>query len=151
MKRFFALALLLGLLLGTAACSGDREAESIPASGQKGAAASPSPASGPIFRTVPPREAQAMIASRPELLVVDLREPGEMKEGYIDGSIMIPVSDLSKGTKSLPANQPLLLVCAVGGRSYGVGRYFSLKGYREIYNLQGGIDDWKKAGLPLKY
>ena len=92
-----------------------------------------------------------MIASRKDLLVVDLREPAELKEGYIEGSELIPVSALSRGTKSLPSDRPLLLVCAIGGRSYGVGRYFSLKGYPEIYSLEGGIANWKKAGLPLKY
>lgn len=151
MKRFFALGLLLGLLLTINACSGEKGAESAPAPGQAKIGNQAAQAAGPVFRTVSPKEAQAMIANRPELLVVDLREAGELKEGYIDGSVLIPISALSKGTKSLPADQPLLLVCAVGGRSYGVGRYFSLKGYPEIYNLQGGIDDWKKAGLPLKY
>lgn len=150
MKRFFALGLLLGLLLATNACSGEK-GESPAAPSQPRAATQAAPAAGAIFQTLTPQEAQAMIARRPELLIVDLREPGELKEGYIDGSVLVPVSALSKGTKSLPANQPLLLVCAVGGRSYGVGRYFSLKGYPEIYNLKGGIDDWKKAGLPLKY
>ncbi len=150
MKRYFALGLLLvGLLLTTNACSGEKgESSAAPAQTKTAQAAA---TTGSIFRTLPPLEAQAMIAKRPELLVVDLREPGELKEGYIEGSVLIPVSALSKGTKSLPANRPLLLVCAVGGRSYGVGRYFSLKGYPEIYNLQGGIDNWKKAGLPLKY
>ena len=51
---------------------------------------------------------------------------------------------------TLPTGQPLLLICAVGGRSYAVGRYFSGKGYGEIYNLAGGISAWKAAGLPLQ-
>jgi rhodanese-related sulfurtransferase len=151
MKRIFALGLLLGLLLITNGCSGDKGAESAAAPAQPASAAQVAPATGNIFKTLSPKEAQAMIASRPDLLVVDLREPAELKEGYIEGSVLIPVSALSSGAKSLPSNQPLLLVCAVGGRSYGVGRYFSLKGYPEIYSLQGGINNWKKDGLPLKY
>jgi rhodanese-related sulfurtransferase len=151
MKRFFALGLLLGLLLVVNACSGDKGAESAATPTTSPTTAQAAEKGGPIFQSLSPQEARSMMASRPELLVVDLREPAELKEGYIEGSVLIPVSDLSKGSKSLPSNQPLLLVCAVGGRSYGVGRYFSLKGYPEIYNLQGGIDNWKKAGLPLKY
>jgi rhodanese-related sulfurtransferase len=151
MKRIFALGLMLGLLLITNGCSGDKGAESAATPAQPASAAQAAPAAGNIFKVISPKEAQAMIASRPDLLVVDLREPAELKEGHIEGSVLIPVSDLSRGTKSLPSNHPLLLVCAVGGRSYGVGRYFSLKGYPEIYSLKGGIDNWKKDGLPLKY
>ena len=151
MKRIFALGLLLGLLLTTAACSGDKKAESAVAPAHPATATQSAPADGKIFKTLTPREAQSMIASRKDLLVVDLREPAELKEGYIEGSELIPVSALSRGTKSLPSDRPLLLVCAIGGRSYGVGRYFSLKGYPEIYSLEGGIANWKKAGLPLKY
>jgi rhodanese-related sulfurtransferase len=151
MKRIIAMGALLALFLSVAGCSGDKGAESAAAPVQHAAATQSTPVAGKIFRTLSPQEAQAMIASRKDLLVVDLREPAELKEGYIEGSVLIPVSELSRGTQTLPGDRPLLLVCAIGGRSYGVGRYFSLKGYPEIYSLQGGIDNWKKAGLPLKY
>jgi rhodanese-related sulfurtransferase len=104
-----------------------------------------------IFRTITPAEAKAMMEQRKDLILVDIREAREMREGYIAGSQLIPMSALAKGTESLPADKPLLLVCAVGGRSYGVGRYFSAKGYPEIYNLKGGISAWKQAGLSLKH
>lgn len=92
-----------------------------------------------------------MMGTRKDLMLIDLREGKELREGYIAGSQFIPMSELAKGTKTLPSDKPLLLICAVGGRSYGVGRYFSGKGYPEIYNLKGGIGAWKRAGLPLKY
>ena len=148
MKR--TLSVLFVLLLMLAACSGDKESAkkgpSPTASTQQSA-----PVAGNIFQSIDSRAAQALIKQRQNLLVVDLREAKELREGYIAGSEMIPMSALSKGTRSLPADRPLLLVCAVGGRSYGVGRYFSNKGYPEIYNLKGGISAWKKAGLPLQY
>ena len=133
-----------------AACSGDNTpAEKAQASTPTASTSPSAPAS--IFQSLDSRTAQALIDQRQDLLIVDLRESREMREGYIAGSLMVPMSALSKGTKSLPADRPMLLVCAVGGRSYAVGRYFSSKGYPEIYNLKGGISAWKKAGLPLKY
>jgi len=150
MKR--TLSVLFALLLVTVACSGDNgSAEKAPAPTASASPPRSAPATGSIFQSLDSRAAQALIGKRQGLLVVDLREAKELREGYIAGSVLIPMSALSKGTKSLPADRPLLLVCAVGGRSYGVGRYFSAKGYPEIYNLQGGISAWKKAGLPLQY
>jgi rhodanese-related sulfurtransferase len=148
MKR--TLGVLFVVLMLVTACSGDNA----PAEKTQ-APTTPAPRSAPetakIFQSLDSRTAQVLIDQRQDLLIVDLREANELREGYIADSAMIPMSALSKGTKSLPADRPLLLVCAVGGRSYAVGRYFSSKGYPEIYNLKGGISAWKKAGLPLKY
>lgn len=92
-----------------------------------------------------------MIAQSKNLLLIDVRGPEELKEGFITGSQLVPFWDIAKGRKTLPADRPLLLICAVGGRSYAVGQYLYQKGYPEVYNLQGGIDNWKRAGLPLQY
>jgi len=104
-----------------------------------------------VFRTISSQEAQALMSTRKDLMVVDLRESKELRQGYIAGSKLIPMSTIAKGTSSLPADKPLLLICAVGGRSYAVGRYLAGKGYPEIYNLKGGVSAWKQAGLPLQY
>lgn len=151
MKRFFASAIILGLLISTPACSGDKGSQTAPPAVGKTAATSPAPANGPIYRAVSPQEAQAMIAQRKDLLVIDVRGPEELKEGFIAGSQLVPFWDIAKGQKTLPTDRPLLLVCAVGGRSFAVGQYLNQKNYPEVYNLQGGIDNWKKAGLPLQY
>lgn len=151
MKRLFALTVAMGLLFSTPACSGDKGSQKAAAPVGKTAPASPAPASGPVFRTVSPQEAQAMIAQRKELLVIDVRGPEELKEGFIAGSQLMPFWEIARGQKTVPTGRPLLLVCAVGGRSYAVGQYLAQKNYPEVYNLQGGIDNWKKAGLPLQY
>ena len=64
------------------------------------------------------------------------------------GSVAV-VSKL--GAITLPKDKPLLLVCAVGGRSYAVAQVLQHQGYGELYNLNGGIAAWKEAGLPLQY
>lgn len=148
MKRFFVLVATLGLLFSASACSGDKGTAPAPVTQP---VAQSAPVGGPVFRTVTPQEAQTMIAQRQGLLVVDVRGPEELKEGFIAGSQLVPFWEIAKGQKTIPTGRPLLLVCAVGGRSYAVGQYLAQKGYPEVYNLQGGIDNWKRAGLPLQY
>ena len=156
MKRTFMIFVTVFFLLILVACSGgEKKSEQDKPSGASARKATsvtqqPSRAAS-VFRTISTQEAQTLIGQRKDLLLVDLREAHELKEGYIAGSILIPVSQLSKGTKTMPADRPLLLICAVGGRSFGVGKYFSAKGYPEIYNLKGGISAWKAAKLPLQY
>ncbi|OGQ99031.1 MAG: hypothetical protein A2505_11215 [Deltaproteobacteria bacterium RIFOXYD12_FULL_55_16] len=117
-----------------------KNSQALPVTGQK----------SPIFRSLSPQEAKALIEARKDLALVDVRSPEELREGSISGSQLIPFTELTKGRMTLPAGKPLLLICAVGGRSFAVGRYFSGKDYGEIYNLAGGISAWKAAGLPLQ-
>ena len=155
MKRILGVIILIPLFFTVAACSGEQpSAEKKPVVTQATAAPRVQgmrPAK--IFRSISSLEAKNMMDTRKDLVLVDLREAKELKSGYIAGSRLIPMSAIAKGTQSLPDDKPLLLICAVGGRSYGVGQYFTRqdKGYPEIYNLKGGISAWKKAGLPLQY
>lgn len=141
MQRYLHRISAVMLLCVTVACSGPESSEK----GQIPAASGTSP----IFRSLSPQEAKALIGNRKDSVLVDVRSPEELYEGSIPGSLLLPFGELAKGAATLPAGRPLLLICAVGGRSYVVGRYFSGKGYGEIYNLDGGISAWKDAGLPL--
>ena len=104
-----------------------------------------------LFKTVSPQEAKNMIDSRDDLLLIDVRGQDELHEGYIEGSTLMPLWDIIKGTQRPPKNKPILLICAVGGRSLALGQLMSKNGWNEVYNLKGGISAWKKAELPLKY
>jgi rhodanese-related sulfurtransferase len=104
-----------------------------------------------IFKSISPVEAQKMMQEKKDLMVVDVRSPQELRNGYIEGSILIPFWEIAKGKRTLPKDKPILLICAVGGRSYGLGQALSRNGWPVIYNLSGGISAWKQAGLPLKY
>jgi rhodanese-related sulfurtransferase len=104
-----------------------------------------------LFKTVTPVEAKQLIDTRQDLLLVDVRGADELSEGYIEGSTMMPLWDILKGTQRPPQSKPILLICAVGGRSLALGKLMSKNGWPEIYNLKGGISAWKDAKLPLKY
>lgn len=137
MKRYVVLVGLLAALIFLASCSDNRTG------GQGGS-------TGSVFRSIPPLEAKKLIEQRADLALIDLREPQELYEGSIPGSQLVPLRDIAQGRLTLPKDRPLLLICAVGGRSYMVGQYFSRNGYPEIYNLEGGISAWRQAGLPLE-
>jgi rhodanese-related sulfurtransferase len=105
----------------------------------------------PIFKTVSPQEAKSLIETRKELLLIDVRGQDELYEGYIEGSMLMPLWNIIKGTQRPPKDKPILLICAVGGRSLALGQLMSRNGWNEVYNLKGGISAWKKANQPLKY
>jgi len=104
-----------------------------------------------LFKTVSPKEAKNLIENRSDLLLIDVRGQDELTQGYIEGSTLMPLWAIIKGTQRPPQNKPILLICAVGGRSLALGKLMSKNGWNEVYNLKGGISAWKKEHLPLKY
>jgi len=104
---------------------------------------------GSSYRTVTPQEAKALIETRKDLLLVDVRSPEEFRGGSLPGATLIPFWDFTKGRYDLPKDKPILLICAVGGRSLACGQMLAAKGYREVYNLKGGLDAWVEQRVPL--
>ena len=88
--------------------------------------------------------------TRENLQIIDVRTPQERKQFRIADSLLVPVGDVIRGVFTANPEQPLMLVCAVGGRSFVAGKVMFARGYREIYNLGGGIESWRRAGLPLE-
>ena len=101
------------------------------------------------FQSISPLQAKALIESRADLQLIDCRSPEEFRQGALPGSTLIPFWEFTKGNYDLPKDKPILLVCAVGGRSLAVGQLLSAKGYREVYNLKGGLDAWVEQRVPL--
>ena len=104
-----------------------------------------------LFKTITPQEAKNLIDNRKDLLLIDVRGEEESHQGYIAGSTLMPLWDIIKGNQRPPQNKPVLLICAVGGRSLALGKLMSKNGWNEIYNLKGGISAWKEAKLPVQY
>jgi rhodanese-related sulfurtransferase len=101
------------------------------------------------FASIGPMEAKKLIETTADLLLIDVRSVQEYQQGALPGSKLIPFWEIMKGDYSLPKDRPILLVCAVGGRSYAVGQYLSMKGHQEVYNLSGGLSAWAKERVPL--
>ena len=103
------------------------------------------------FRTITPAEASQLIKTTPGLLIIDVRGQDEMREGWIEGTRLMPLPQILNGQMAPPKDGPILLVCAVGGRSLGLGKLMITYGWKEVYNLQGGLSNWKMQGFPVKY
>ena len=104
----------------------------------------------PLFKTVSATEAVELMKTRENLQIIDVRSPQEREELRIAESRLVPMGDVIRGVFQGDPDQPLMLVCAVGGRSFVAGKVMFARGYREIYNLGGGIESWRQAGLPLE-
>lgn len=87
----------------------------------------------------------------PKAIILDVRTAGEVAQGKIGGSVNVDWNSPSfKGQVSkLDKNAPVYVYCAVGGRSSSAKKALTQMGFKEVHNLLGGIEAWKKAGLPV--
>ncbi|WP_337031481.1 rhodanese-like domain-containing protein [Paenibacillus illinoisensis] len=75
-------------------------------------------------------------------IVVDVREPGEYKRGYIKGAVNIPLSQLQRRLAEIPEDKTVLLYCQSGMRSKNAAKVLRRSGYSNIAHLQGGVSAW---------
>jgi hydroxyacylglutathione hydrolase len=85
---------------------------------------------------------------RPDLVVVDVREPFEWDEGHIEGAVHLPMGEAVRRRAELPLGRPLAAVCAGGLRSSTVISALAREGLSGWYNVAGGMTAWVKAGYP---
>jgi rhodanese-related sulfurtransferase len=84
-----------------------------------------------------------------EAQLVDVREPYEHEAGRIAGGTHIELDRLPTEADSLDRERPLVFYCRSGSRSAMAADAFRAAGY-DAYNMDGGIEAWAEAGLPLE-
>lgn len=88
--------------------------------------------------------------TQPTPLLVDVREPSEFGMLRVAGAVLMPLSTFTSHFEELPRDRPLLIMCAVGGRSARATEFLMANGYPDTHNVAGGITGWNAAGLPVR-
>ena len=101
-----------------------------------------------VYKTISVSDARAMIQSSSNLMLVDVRTPGEYAQGHLKGAINIPLSDLPVRIGGLEQNRPILVYCQTGSRSAQASSILVKAGFTQVYNLDGGMTAWINSGYP---
>lgn len=86
-------------------------------------------------------------ASQPVL--IDVRTPGEVQEGIIQGAVNMDIKDstFTDKLKDLDKSKSYFLYCKAGKRSDDAAKQMEEMGFKRISVLDGGIVEWKEKGL----
>jgi hydroxyacylglutathione hydrolase len=87
-----------------------------------------------------------MAAERAQVALLDVREPGEVEAGAVDGSVRIPLGELTRRTDELDRSKLVVVHCKGGYRSSIATSLLRRAGFRDIANLTGGYDAWVTVG-----
>jgi len=94
------------------------------------------------FKTLTPKEFGERTRGGEDLLLVDVREPGEYELARVEGARLLPLSLFNEWAPTLDPERPTVFICHHGIRSAQVCAYLSRQGFEKLYNLSGGIDRW---------
>jgi rhodanese-related sulfurtransferase len=106
----------------------------------------PAKPAGP--QIVTPDAAEALMKSRQDLIVLDVRTPEEFEMSHIAGAKNASVIDLEFDAKLKELEgKPVLVHCTAGTRSGRAVQQMAKSGkFPEIYHMNGGITAWSEAG-----
>lgn len=89
-----------------------------------------------------PEELKEKIDQNEDLILLDVREPHEVAICQISNSLHIPMMEIPNHLDELPHDKPIVIYCHLGIRSVTTIRYLMERNYNNIYNLDGGIENW---------
>jgi rhodanese-related sulfurtransferase len=124
-----------------------------PPTGRAPPSRAPAPAAAPVDDEAPEPDLErpaadlrARAAAGEPLLLIDVREPHELRQGYPEGALLMPMNEVPQRLGELPRGGLLAVVCAAGARSWGVAGFLREQGFDGAWSVAGGVGDWASAG-----
>ena len=101
------------------------------------------------FGRLSPKEVNTRVSSG-ELQIVDVREQWEYARDHIPKAKLTPLGQIIARPQEVITSDNVVFVCEVGQRSAVAAEMAAALGMQHVYNLEGGMQAWRTAGLPVE-
>ena len=92
------------------------------------------------YENVSPRELKERLDAGDNPVLLDVREPWEYELARIEGSTLVPLSQIEERFGELDPNAETIVICHHGSRSAHVTQALNRSGFHYVSNLEGGLD-----------
>ena len=92
------------------------------------------------YENITARDLKARLDAGDGPVLLDVREPWEFELARIDGSKLIPMSELGERVTELDPGAETVVICHHGNRSSYVAQALQSAGFEKVLNLEGGLD-----------
>lgn len=101
----------------------------------------------PVLR---PADLAGLLGTRPDVRLLDVRTPGEFESVHIQGAYNVPLDTLGEHAREIGSlADPIVLVCQSGQRARKAEDALARAGMSNLHVLDGGVNGWVAAGLPV--
>lgn len=94
----------------------------------------------PDYRVISARELKDRLEAGEGPVLLDVREPWEFETARIEGSRLVPMGELPERVSELDPAAETVVICHHGSRSAYVTQALERAGFRNVLNLEGGLD-----------
>ena len=99
-------------------------------------------------RSISPHDYAAARQSGQPHVLIDVREPWEFSIARIDGAMLMPLAQIEEWAATLDRAAAYVLMCHHGVRSRVACQMMNSWGFRDVTNLDGGIEAWSYSVDP---
>ena len=95
-----------------------------------------------------PQTFEAKLTTLTDEQLIDVRTLTEYEGGHLPNAVLMDFrgEHFEQDIARLDRDRPVMVYCAKGGRSTATAARLQAMGFREIYELEGGVSSWLKAG-----
>jgi rhodanese-related sulfurtransferase len=90
---------------------------------------------------------QQLDTANPKLQLIDIRHHAEIIHGMIPGADRMPLHLLPQNLHRVARDKMVVLYCQIGVLSAQACSYLAELGFKNVYNLRGGLQAWTNSGL----
>lgn len=99
--------------------------------------------------TISPEDLYERMKKGAKIHILDTRMEKEFEVSSIKGAIHVGMSISSKKLNTIQKDDLIVVYCTIGARSESVGEKIKKAGYRNVYNLYGGVIEWVNKGYSV--
>ena len=92
------------------------------------------------IKQISPRE----LDQKKGMMLIDVRTDKEFERGHIPGAAHVPLAEIGDRVKKLKIDKELVVYCQNGNRSIWAIKRLMGMGYKNLSNLKGGYNAWKR-------
>ena len=98
-----------------------------------------------------PNNFETKLNSTKEKVLIDVRTAGEYAEGHLANAVLINFfsDDFKTQAAKLDKAKPVFVYCGTGKRSGNASKKFIEMGFKQVYDLDGGINAWSDANKKI--
>lgn len=95
-----------------------------------------------------PDDFEKMLQGDKSVQLVDVRTAGEYRDGHIEAALNRDyyADDFAAQLSKLDKNKPVMVYCAAGSRSSSAAEQLKKMGFKNVYDLDGGMTAWRESG-----
>ena len=94
------------------------------------------------FKNISVEETKELL--RADNYLIDIRDEESFSISHIEGALNLSDKNIVEFVKTSKKNKPTIIYCYKGISSQNAADYLSSQGFKDLYSVDGGFEEWKK-------